>query len=90
MLAQYEKPIVEKLLQGKRRRASVRERFRHEDIVKRGNAGKIDGEDGDEIDFYKIHEYVDNRPIDGLLLVYRSIFYIKTHTENKLFRCAFL
>ena len=106
LLAQYEKPIVEKLLQGKKdavcldvnvlstvgsySRLSYPEITHvialtyNEEIVKRGNARKIDGEDGDKIDFFQVRfeaedfedqleECLEKAGVDGIDVVYLSM-----------------
>ena len=106
LLARYEKPIVEKLLEGKENLVcldvnvlstagsyarlaypeikNVIALTYNEDIAKRGNAKKIEGENGDKIDFFKVQfeaddfelqleKCLDKAGVDGIDIVYLSM-----------------
>lgn len=106
LLARYEKPIVDKLLEGKENvvcldvnvlstRGSYARleypQIQHvialtynEDVAKRGKAKKIDGENGDKIDFFQVQFEADDfekqlekclaqAGVDGVDIVYLSM-----------------
>jgi hypothetical protein len=106
LLARYEKPIVEKLLENRKNAVCLDvnvlsatgsyarldyPEITHvialtydENIVKRGNAKKIDGPDGDKIDFFKVQFEADDfedqlekcleeAGVDGVDIVYLSM-----------------
>lgn len=106
LLARYEKPIVEKLLEGRdnvvcldvnvlstmgsyARLAypqikNVIALTYDENVAKSGNAKKMDGENGDKIDFFQVHfesnefeseleECLDKAGVDGIDIVYLSM-----------------